>query len=72
MAQTERGKYRFTVKESANGEPWIMLEPLGETLPLLKNGFISFDLRAGITLDDAQKLTQELNKEITGVSVTRF
>jgi hypothetical protein len=45
---TERGEFRFTVKESQDGKPWIAFEPAGRKLTSLK-GLLGFDLKDGAT-----------------------
>lgn len=72
MAKTERSKYRFTVKEFGDGTPWIMLEPDGQDLACLGDGFLGLDLKPGHTLDDAQEVASFLNKHITTMAYTQF
>jgi hypothetical protein len=66
---TFRGQYRFTVKESSNGSPWVAAEPAGETIRDLGN--LGFDLEAGTTMEDARALANLMNARISAVSVTR-
>jgi hypothetical protein len=42
----ERAEYTFTVKEGAEGKPWIAAEPMGDTMPSFR-GMIGFDLAHG-------------------------
>jgi hypothetical protein len=44
---TERGHYRFTVKESARGHFWVVAEPAGDTIKSLDDCVLGFDLEAG-------------------------
>jgi len=32
--EPQRGQYRYTVKETADGRPWIAGEPAGDTIKL--------------------------------------
>ena len=43
---TERGEFRFTVKEAADGRPWIAAEPAGKSLVTLP-GLLAFELSPG-------------------------
>jgi hypothetical protein len=71
-ARTERGKFAFTVKEFADGTPWIMTEPLRKTMPILDEAFIGFDLPDGTTFEQARKVAAFMNENIAGVSMTIF
>lgn len=66
---TERGEFRFTVKESHNGKPWIAFEPAGSRLISVK-GMLGFDLKDGATLDDAKEIARYMNENIRTLSLT--
>ncbi|MCJ2124756.1 hypothetical protein [Methylobacterium sp. J-077] len=72
MARTERGKYRFTVKEDAEGRPFIALEPLGSAVEAFGDAFLSLDLRNSVNYAHAQQIAEILNGQVTGLSVTFF
>lgn len=72
MARTERGQYRFTVKEGAEGHPMIALEPFGSAIEALGDAFLSLDLRDRVNLAEAQQIAKALNDQVTGLSVTFF
>ena len=65
MSPTERAKIRFTVKETGDSS-WIAIEPVGAG-PLLKGVILGFDLRAGTSHAEAQKIAAYLDSKITGV-----
>jgi hypothetical protein len=71
-ARTERGKFAFTVKEFADGTPWIMTEPLHKTMPILDEAFIGFDLPDGTTFEQARKVAAFMDENLAGISVTIF
>jgi hypothetical protein len=69
---TERGQYRFTVKEGAEGQPFIALEPMGETIDAFDQlgARLALDLRPGISLDEAWEISTRLDRWITSVALT--
>jgi len=70
MAQTERGSYRFTVKETARGTFFLAAEPAGDTLEGLY-GLLGFDLEEGTTLEDAMRIADLMNNKITSLTLTK-
>ena len=71
-ATTESADFLFAVKEHADGTPFVMLEPRTSGLASLGTGFLALNLRKGQTIEDAQRLTEQLNASIKNVSHTRF
>jgi hypothetical protein len=67
---TERGSYKFTVKETADGTPWIAAEPAGGTLASFP-GSLGFELRPGTSYDFAKTLAGYLNTHIVGITHTQ-
>jgi hypothetical protein len=55
VAKTERGSYRFTVKETARGTFFLAAEPAGDTLKGLY-GLLGFSLQEGTTLEEAERI----------------
>jgi hypothetical protein len=68
MARTERGQYRFTVKEGASG-PFIAAELAGMRLTGLA-GLLGFDLLPGTTLEQAHEVAALMNAKISAVTIT--
>ena len=48
-------RFRFTVKESADGTPWIAAEPSGKLLPAIP-GELGFELKAGTSYEEAKSV----------------
>ena len=71
MPTTERRDYVFTPQEEL-GEIWISLEPYGDDLEILKDGFLGFDLPEGTTVEEGQEIAQYLNEKIRRVSYTNL
>ena len=66
---TLRGHYRFTVKESGDGKPWIAAEPAGDVIPGM--GDLGIDLDHGTTVEQAHALANAMNSRISAVHVSR-
>jgi hypothetical protein len=67
---TERGQYRFTVKEGTTDTPFLAAEPAGEILESLKGGQIALVLQPGTTLEGAEGIAKYLNEHIAAITVT--
>jgi hypothetical protein len=72
MARTERGEYRFTVKEDAAGRPFIALEPLNRTVEAFGDALLGLTLRDSVNYAHAQQIAEILNDQVTGLSATFF
>jgi hypothetical protein len=72
VAMTKRSNVRFLVEEDGNGEPIIVVEPLaGEYLRIFKDWrVISFDLREGVTHDEASDVARYLNEKLRAIAET--
>ena len=70
MAETNRVKYVFAVKEHLGGEPFIALEPSGGSLEILRGGLLTLDLREGVSLEQARRLAGNMNDRIDGLAYT--
>jgi hypothetical protein len=71
MARTTRAEHRFTVKENASGEPWLVSEVLKGEEPQ-GSGFVGLELTPGTTMQQAEDLAQTMNRLIVCTSFTRF
>ncbi len=67
---TERTRVVFRVKKSVSGDFWICLEPFERNLKVLGNGFLSFDLPEGTTINKAEEIAAFLQENISSVSYT--
>ena len=73
MTNTVRASYVFTVKEFADGTPWIMAEPLKKnTIKFNGDGFLGFDLPKDIGMGKANEIAKFLNDNLEGISLTTF
>ena len=72
QARTERGRVLFTVKEDANGAPWIMAEHDHQSMPALEHAFVGFELNARTGLEQAQRIADFMNNNLVSVSLTIF
>jgi hypothetical protein len=61
---TERGYYRFTVKEGVRSHFWIAAEPAGVTIKSLDDCVLGFDLGPQATHGDAVRVADFLNENI--------
>ena len=71
---TVRAKFRFVVKEGADGTPWIAFEPLqgqlrGEDLP---SGIFGFDLPPGTSGKKAEEIADYLDENIDKLNFTKM
>jgi hypothetical protein len=71
-AKTDYSKFTFTVKEDANGTPWIMCEPYPPGLPALGDSFLGLHLRPGITIEQASEIAEYLRDHVEGISHTQL
>ena len=69
MATTERGAYRFAVKEKPRGTFFLVAEPTGDTLKGLY-GLLGFHLEEGTTLEEAMRFADLMNNKITSLTLT--
>jgi hypothetical protein len=65
---TARGEYRFTVRESADGVPWLAAEPNNERDPWL-NSVLGFELRRDTTREEAEGLARVLNGYVVAIGL---
>jgi hypothetical protein len=69
---TEHARVRFVVKESANGAPRIVCEPMGISLSILKTGLLGFDLPNGCTYERAHAIARHLEDTVIAVTYSPF
>ncbi len=72
MVNTTRAKYVFTIKEFSEGTPWIMAEPLNESVKLPNHGFLGFDLPKGTNMAKAKEIAKFMNDNLDQISLTTF
>ena len=64
------GKFKFTVKESADGMLWIAAEPMGQAAVDLLPGMLGFGLSGQGTLEEARDLAEFMNDKIATIIYT--
>lgn len=72
MAKTDRALYRATVKEYADGTPFLVFEPMSENIELLDGALTSLDLKQGTTLEQAREVADVLDRFVEGLAVTKL
>ena len=70
MPRTMSGQHVATVKESADGFPFILFEPSGDAPPELSDFLLCLRLKPGATYEDAQAVARYINGNIDGLSLT--
>lgn len=68
--KTERSNCRFVVKDGKDGKPQILLERYHQTIAVLGNAVLGFDLLGGTTLEQAKKIVAVLNDNVLDVFLT--
>jgi hypothetical protein len=71
MAKVERDSCRFKAIQGADGKFVVRMEVFHQTVPLLKDATIDFELLNGTTLDQARKLAESMNDRVTGVLIAK-
>jgi hypothetical protein len=71
MADIERGSCRFKAIQGTDGKFVIRMEMFHQTVSLLKDATVDFELLNGTTLDQARKLAESVNDRVTGVLITK-
>jgi hypothetical protein len=68
MSRTERGQYRFTVREGDRDRVFLVAEPAGAELKGLA-AMLGFDLAPGTTIEQAHELAAAMNATIVAVTL---
>ena len=71
MANIERGSCRFKAIQGADSKCIIRMEMFHQTVPLLKDVTVDFELLNGTTIDQARKLAESMNDRVTGILITK-
>jgi hypothetical protein len=66
---TERGYYRFSVKQGARGHLWIAAEPAGVTIKSLDDCVLGFDLGPKATHGNAVRVADFPNQNILAITL---
>lgn len=71
-AKTDYSRCTFTVKEYADGTPWIMVEFYQPGIPALENGFIGLRFRERVPIEEADRVASEMRDNFEGINHTHF
>jgi adenine deaminase len=68
--KTERSNCRFVIRNSNDGKHQILVERYHQTISVLSDVVLGFDLLGGTTLEQAKKVVAVLNENVLDVFVT--
>jgi hypothetical protein len=71
MASVERDSCRFKAIQGADGKFVIRMEMFHQTVSLLKDATVDFELLNGTTLTQARNLAESMNDRVTGVLISK-
>jgi len=69
--KTERSNCRFTVQPASDGKPMLVVELFQDTIPVLRQSLLGFDLLGGTRFEDGKKLAEMLNEHVLDIFVTK-
>jgi hypothetical protein len=69
-SKAERSNCRFTVQQSSDGKPIIVVQLYQDTIPALKGASFGFDLLGGTRVEVAKKIAETLNEHVLDMFVT--
>jgi hypothetical protein len=70
QSKTDRSNCRFSVQQSGEGKPVLVVQLYQETIPGLKNAVLGFDLLGGTGVEQAKKLAELLNEHVLDLFVS--
>jgi hypothetical protein len=68
--RTERAACRFVVRKGQDQQPIITLQLFHNTVSVLNNAILGFELLGGTTAEQAKKVADVLNERVLNVFVT--
>jgi hypothetical protein len=68
--KTERSNCRFSIQQSVDGRPVLVINLFQNTISSLKNSVIGFDLLGGLPPATARKLADMMNEHILDLFVS--
>jgi len=71
MASVERGSCGFKAIQRPDGKFVMRMEMFHQTVPLLADATLDFELLNGTRLDQARKFAESVNDRVTGVLITK-
>jgi hypothetical protein len=70
-AKTQRSNCRFVLEQTADGKPRIVVQLYQDTIPILHNVVIGFDLLGGTREEQAKKVVEVMNERVIDVFVSK-
>jgi hypothetical protein len=69
-SRTDRADVVFVATEYPDGTPWILLEPSGPTLAVLKerHAHLGLEFRDGVSLQEAERFAAQMRAKLRGVT----
>jgi hypothetical protein len=68
--QTDRSNCRFTVQQGSEGRVLLVVQLYQDTIPLLKDVSLGFDLLGGMRVEEARKVAEVLNEHVLDIFIT--
>jgi hypothetical protein len=68
--KTERSNCHFAVQRATDGKSILVVQLYQDTIPILREALIGFDLLGGTHLEQAKKLAEMLNEHVLDLFVT--
>ena len=68
--KTERSNCHFAVQRATDGKPILVIQLYHDTIPILREALIGFDLLGGMQLEQAKELAEMLNEHVLDFFVT--
>jgi len=68
--RTERAGCRFVVRKGQDQQPVLTLELFHNTVSVLNNTILGFELLGGTTAEQAKKIADVLNERVLNIFVT--
>lgn len=65
-------QHRCTVQIKADGSPYLAFEPSSGETSSYSNSLFTLDLRPGVDVQTAERLADQINAVLWGVSTTVF
>jgi hypothetical protein len=68
-SKTERGTCRFIAELGEGGKPVLRVQLFHDSVSLLKNAELGFNLLSGVSLQQAKKIADDLNDKVLDLSI---
>ena len=68
--KTDRSNCRFNVQQGSEGKVLLVVQLYQDTIPLLKDVSLGFDLLGGMRVEEARKVAEVLNEHVLDIFIT--